>query len=800
VVVHRGRSYCMMIEIKERSSECENPRTRSSSRRRSTTPLWLVLLITAGLAWVGAIGTCARAIAQVKPTTTLPAKAQAADRSSSAKGAGAAVSPRRQGTSSGTPTGKSTPEALTNPPKTPNVEPVAPAVDGQTVISYLGELINWYRHLQVEERLATEPAEILYVADDRQNANRVLELGFQYADAAAKLVDRASPTLKTTVNSNPATGSAGTSGFDLTKLINRTAEAQGNLASATASVQQLKNALSRARSKQRDVISHQLVTAQAELALAQSQVDALGALVNFERGNSNSASDLQSQIDQLKATVSASGSTQNNAKASPALAAPQPSVPAASGMVGRAEGLLALTQKAQQLDDTIELAGHLLGTAKELSVPLRDAVQQIDQRILKLAAAGGSNDLAVVKDTASEVTQLAAEHKLVLSALMPLSMQTVVVTQYVANLQRWRTEVAQRRQLELRNLLLRAGGLLLLLVGIVAGAALWRRMTFRYVHDIQRRHQLLQLSRIVVVAVIALVLLFDFANQLGALATVMGFAAAGIALTLQNVILSLAGNLYISGRYGIRVGDRVQISGVSGDVIEIGLLKMTLMELSADDKGYLPTGRVTVFPNSVVFQPSGSFSKQLPGSDFAWNELRLTLAPDCDYQLAEQRVVDIVNDVYGRYRDTLQREYRGLERKLNQSIEPPYPQSRLRVSEGGVELIIRYPVQFRNTTQTADEIARRLVDALKREPALKLVTPGTPMIQPVEVVAAQLQSAEKPTEPSAGSNELTPVIDNRAAGGAAAAAAGATVAQAFLETSAAVQEQEGVTTAQPRSR
>jgi small-conductance mechanosensitive channel len=82
------------------------------------------------------------------------------------------------------------------------------------------------------------------------------------------------------------------------------------------------------------------------------------------------------------------------------------------------------------------------------------------------------------------------------------------------------------------------------------------------------------------------VLLFHFANELGALATVVGFAAAGIALTLQNVILSLAGYFYLNGRYGMRVGDRVQIGGIHGDVLEIGLFKMTLMELGGDAAGH----------------------------------------------------------------------------------------------------------------------------------------------------------------------------------------------------------------------
>jgi small-conductance mechanosensitive channel len=637
-----------------------------------------------------------------------------------------------------------------------------------------------------------------------KNANRILELGFQYADTAANILDSKTPALTTAVSANSVTNPPGASAASINNLLAYRVKAQSAAAAANDNVQRLKDTLGHARRKQRDVIAHQLATAQDELALAQLHVDALDALINFENGSGSAGSELQAQIAQLRAAVTGSRGEQSGAQPDTSAAAQAPSfeVPSsrvtASGMVGQAEGLFALTQKSQDLDDTIELTNHLLATAEQLRTPLREELRHINQRMLGLAAGSTSNNLAIVKDTQSQVAKLTTEHKLVLAALLPLSMQTMTLTQYAANLKRWQLAVTQRSRAELRNLLLRLGGLLLLLISIVGGAALWRRMTFRYVHDIQRRHQLIQLSRIAVVAIIALVLLFGFANELGALATVMGFAAAGIALTLQNVILSLAGYFYISGRYGIRLGDRVQISGTSGDVIEIGLFKMTLMELGSDDTGYQPTGRITVFPNSVVFQPNGSFSKQLPGSDFAWNELRLTLAPECDYRLAEQRLADIVNDVFRRYRDTLQREYRGLERSLNQPIEAPQPQSRLRLSEAGIELVIRYPVQFKRATQTADEIARRLVDALKREPALRLATPGTPMIQPAEVAEADERAAGNLLKGSTPPHDsIAGVIDNRSAAVATAAAAGATVASAFIETSAAAQKHEGVTAPAP---
>ena len=99
---------------------------------------------------------------------------------------------------------------------------------------------------------------------------------------------------------------------------------------------------------------------------------------------------------------------------------------------------------------------------------------------------------------------------------------------------RWR----ERSDNQLHLLVVRLSALGVVLLAIFVGAFIWRSLTFRYVQDLRRRRQLLQLRKLTVALVVGLVLLFDFASQLGTLATVMGLAAAGVALALQNVILS----------------------------------------------------------------------------------------------------------------------------------------------------------------------------------------------------------------------------------------------------------------------
>jgi len=321
---------------------------------------------------------------------------------------------------------------------------------------------------------------------------------------------------------------------------------------------------------------------------------------------------------------------------------------------------------------------------------------------------------------------------MVVAALLPLSQVKVLLGLYDANLERWNKAVERRRTEALSALAVRLIVLGSLIGLIMIGALVWRRLTFRYVQDARQRHRLLQVRTLTVILLMMIVLLFNFSNEIGALATVMGLATAGVAFALQNVILSVAGYFFLSGRYGIKVGDRIQIAGVYGTVVDIGLVKLTLMELSGEGNYRQPTGRVVVFANSIVFQSNGNLFKQAPGFNFSWNELSLTLAPDCDFALAEKLLSDAVNEVCSRYRDHLHREYLETARQLNVWFEPPEPRSRLLLESSGIVVTIRYPVETRRALDINDEISRRVLEVINHEPRLRMVSAGTPTIQAVD--------------------------------------------------------------------
>ena len=598
-------------------------------------------------------------------------------------------------------------------------------------------MIGWYRHLAVEESIISDPAEMLFVAQDRQMADEVLNLSFEYAKAQAAILAAdegggAPPAGKQRVVAGTETLSASATRSD------------GEIAAAQARLKALQDQLATAGGRKRAQLTPQVAAAQSELDLAEARGEALHTILQFESGNFHqevglNAAGLAGQIDELEKSIPDS---ERNAKP-PMTASASPMSAPVGGLAGVFEELLTLNRSADTLDDTINLTTTVAEAVERMRAPLLAELHDIDSKGDALAKAS-AGDVAALRARKDAFQKLIERHKQISAAAIPLRKEAVILTLYVSNLRRWRAAIDGKSKLALRHLMVRLAILCALLAAIFAAASLWRHFTFRYVQDTRRRYQFLQARRIVLAIVVTFVILFNFANQIGALATVMGFAAAGIAVALQNVILSVAGYFFVIGKFGIKVGDRVQISGVTGDVVDIGLVKLSLMELGGNGNDRQPTGRVVVFSNAIVFQPSGNFFKQIPGTNFVWNEVTLSLSPDCDYRLAEKRLLEAVDEVFARYRESIQRQYIEAEHQLSIAIDSPKPQSRLQLARDGLNISIRYPAETRSAVQTADEVARRLLDAIAREPGLKLLASATANIQPAPL------PPEEPAEAEAG--------------------------------------------------
>ncbi len=751
------------------------PSAAAASARwaEAATPLAVALMLFCAVAGTPRL---ARAAAESTPPPGPAAGTSPRNAANAAPRAGAASAAADAQTraSSGAPTTAASAAVQASPlARTPSAA-ASPAVDERAgVLNFLGETIAWYRHFTTEARLATEPAEMLFVEDDRQRALEVVKLAFQYARAAAALLKSEKPS----IGSATTTAAGGLQKNEtaavpgLVGLMARAEQLQNNLNQLKQQAEQLKAQIAAAKAARRAAFVRQLAVLQSQIELAQSRLDSYNALIQFESTTvlaGTQGTGLSSQIDALERSV-----PELNAPAKAAAPAARAIPPIAvstttnnpvepgtatddNGLLGVIESLFRLSGEDGALSDRINETRRLSGFNSTARAPLVARLRELNARADALAAEPAGDDLAANLARKQQFDDLIKRHKMITDALVPLAKQDVVLQLYVASLQQWSATIDERSDSLLRRLVLRLAGLAIVLLLIFIGAYIWRRLTFRYVQDLRRRRQLLQLRKLTVALVVFLVLLFDFASQLGTLATVMGLAAAGVALALQNVILSFAGYFFVTGRYGIRVGDRIQIAGISGDVIDIGLFKLALMELVGDGYSSQPTGRVVVFPNSIIFQSNGNFFKQAPGTSFVWNEFRLTLSPECDYRLAEKRLLEVVEDVYARYRDTVLRQYGDLERDLSMKFESPRPQSRLRLGPNGIELTIRYPADTRYAVQVADEISRRALDAIRQEPALSLAMPGTPNLMPLVAPLPPVAEAPEQSPPAAADGRDTP--------------------------------------------
>ncbi len=266
------------------------------------------------------------------------------------------------------------------------------------------------------------------------------------------------------------------------------------------------------------------------------------------------------------------------------------------------------------------------------------------------------------------------------------------------------------------------------LIFVLGVSELWRRAISRYVQDQRRRRQLLVLRRIVVTGAVMVAVILGFITEFGSLATYAGFVTAGVAVALQNPILSVVGYFFLIGRYGFRVGDRVTIAGVTGDVLDIGLVRIYLMELSGVGLDSHATGRVVVFANAVVFQPAALY-KQMPGIDYVWHAVTLTLMPDTDLQLAESQLRKAVDSVYEEYRPKVEQEYATLQQTLDIHLSVPRPESRMQYTDAGTQFTVRYPVEMRQASVTDERVLRALSDTITAEPKFQFAPGGRPRQQ-----------------------------------------------------------------------
>jgi small-conductance mechanosensitive channel len=247
--------------------------------------------------------------------------------------------------------------------------------------------------------------------------------------------------------------------------------------------------------------------------------------------------------------------------------------------------------------------------------------------------------------------------------------------------------------------------------GIIIVAIVFRilaQVLPRQVQDSDLRYHIRKAITFIGYAIMALLIVLIFSDSLGKLTVIFGVIGAGVAFALQEVIGSFAGWVAISFGQFYKPGDRVLLGGIMGDVIDISILRTTLMECGTWVKADLYNGRIVRIANSFVFkEPVFNYSADFP---FVWDEITVPVKYGSDRSLTREILQQVANEVVGEYMPQAQVQWQHMVHKYlieDARIEPAVT---LAANDNWLEFTLRYVVDYKQRRGKKDVIFSRILD------------------------------------------------------------------------------------------
>jgi hypothetical protein len=466
------------------------------------------------------------------------------------------------------------------------------------VIGYLLQSVNWYHHGYAERQVASDPADLLFLNNNQAIETQIVKFSFEFAKADAALATTASSphnAAETPAPNDPPPSNLA----HFIELKNRSDQVSQQ---AIQDIDTLNEKIGAARKANRNILKAALDDAQSRLELMRAVSQTVDDLIKFVQsagtGEAHTGS-LDSSIDDLAQSVS-----DVNSPATPLATLDAQDASARTTASGRDYGVLrlvsevsALNHKLSVVDEKMRLTDDLALCAANLRIPMTGVIT----RLIQSAATSDleTGDLSLLRQHKSHLDALALNLKGLSPAIVALDKQKALLAEYKSHLLPWQNTVASQYRQAWKKLVVRLLIITLIICLLIGIGEVSRRLAFRRVQDPNRRRIIGMVHRLLTLFAIAVVALFGLASDLSSLATYFGLITAGVAVALQNVILASLGYLLLVGKRGIRIGERVQVSGITGDVINMGLLQFQLKEFDVQKQRF--TGHVATFSNSLVF-------------------------------------------------------------------------------------------------------------------------------------------------------------------------------------------------------
>lgn len=262
---------------------------------------------------------------------------------------------------------------------------------------------------------------------------------------------------------------------------------------------------------------------------------------------------------------------------------------------------------------------------------------------------------------------------------------------------------------------------LVTIVGVLILRRIVRRVITANVDDTDGAYRANKIVNYLATAVFIITVAFIWVDAFADLPTYLGLVSAGIAIALADVLKNMVGWVYILSRRPLNVGDRIEVNGYKGDVVDIRLFRFSLMELGNWVDAEQSTGRLIHVPNGVVFNTE--VANYTEGFAYVWHEIPVLVTFESDWKLAEQLMLEVLErdapDVHGAAGATI----RATARRYSIRVGTLTPTVYLTVKDSGVLLTARYLVEARTRRGREDRVWRAILEAFAEHDNVDLAYP-----------------------------------------------------------------------------
>ena len=249
------------------------------------------------------------------------------------------------------------------------------------------------------------------------------------------------------------------------------------------------------------------------------------------------------------------------------------------------------------------------------------------------------------------------------------------------------------------------------------------KLICRKVEDDKKRYHIRRTAGYIHAFLMVLIIGSIWFQGVASLSTFLGLASAGLAVAMHDTIANVAGFFFIEARKPFRVGDRIELEGFKGDVIDIRLFQFSIVEVGNWIDADQSTGRIIHVPNSIVLR--APLSNYHIGFEYIWNEIPVLVTFESNWKRAKELLQKIAHENAESLSNGAQAQIRQAARKYLIIAGTLTPTVYTSVKDSGVMLTIRYLVDPRQRRDTEQEMWEDILNAFAAEPEIDLAYPTT---------------------------------------------------------------------------